>query len=86
MKFVPFDTYDHSTRCAMSDDWNHWVYNDILEKRSKYKFKCVNKKKVSPLPQFKIKEKNSYKNTLNSFYNPFLNKKHFSFGIKFNKN
>ena len=32
-KFVPFDTLDYSTRCVMSDDWNHWVYNDILKKK-----------------------------------------------------
>ena len=44
-KFVPFDTFDYSTRCVMSDDWNHWVYNDILKKRSKFRFRCVNKKK-----------------------------------------
>ena len=39
MKFVPFDTLDYSTRCVMSDDWNHWVYSDILKKRSKFKLK-----------------------------------------------
>ena len=38
-KFVPFDTLDYSTRCVMSDDWNHWVYNDILKRRSKFRFK-----------------------------------------------
>jgi putative transferase (TIGR04331 family) len=85
LKFVPFDTYDHSTRCAMSDDWNHWVYNDILEKRSRYKFKCVNKKKISPLPHFKIKEQNSFKNTLKFFSNPFLNKKIISQNLGFSK-
>jgi putative transferase (TIGR04331 family) len=85
LKFVPFDTHDYSTRCVMSDDWNHWVYNDILEKRSKFKFKCVNKKKINPLPNLKIKKKNSFKNNLKFFTNPFLNKKIITQNLGFSK-
>lgn len=89
LKFVPFDTSDYSTRCAMSDDWNHWVYNDILKKRSKFRFKCVNEKKINPLPNLKIKKKKSLKknsNFLNNpFLNPFLNKKIISQNLGFSK-
>ncbi len=72
-KFVPFDTLDYSTRCVMSDDWNHWVYNDILKRRSKFRFKCVNKKKINPLPNLKIKKNKSLKKNLNFLTNPSLN-------------
>ena len=72
-KFVPFDTLDYSTRCVMSDDWNHWVYNDILKRRSKFRFKCVNKKKINPLPNLKIKKNKIFKKNLNFLTNPSLN-------------
>ena len=85
MKFVPFDTLDYSTRCVMSDDWNHWVYSDILKKRSKFKFKCVNKKKINPLPNLKIKKKKSLKRNLNFLINPFLNKKIVSQNLGFSR-
>ena len=73
----------------MSDDWNHWVYNDILKKRSKFRFNCVNEKKINPLPNLKIKKKKSLKknsNFLNNpFLNPFLNKKIISQNLGFSK-
>ena len=57
----------------MSDDWNHWVYNDILKRRSKFRFKCVNKKKLIHHLILKSKKIKVLKKNLNFLINPSLN-------------
>ena len=85
-KFIPNHTDDWSTRCVMSDDWNHWTYSRILNFKNFKNVKYVNQLNINPNPKFRFrKSKKNFSSKVKLFLRPFLNKNIVSQNLLFSK-
>ena len=66
--FIPADSFEYCTSMIFSNDWNHWVFSEIISSSSNIKVSKIKEKNIIP----KIKKNKSKKMFLKSLSNKFL--------------
>ena len=85
-KFVPIDTGDWSTRCVMSDDWNHWLYGEMIKFKFGNEIRYSSKSNIKPYPKYIPQKMNiNFLKKSMSIFRPIFNKNIISQNLGFSK-
>ena len=81
--FIPADSFDYCTSIIFSNDWNHWVFSEIISASTNIKITKFKNTNVIPTIKKTENKKAIFKSFSNKFLSPISSKEFFAQSMGF---